>query len=148
MYNTQSPTEIYKFHATGHIVDGEHFWEPHDRYDFIVPLHHFTVDVGGYRHELEYEVKMAMRNMTPVYSDNTGERIDPLSEVFTSKGCLYFSTRYRPYIVKNEFQLKEGSDLRCREVNIHGHLEFDESILYARCDQIEFIPFPYEFIST
>ena len=74
--------------------------------------------------------------------------MEPLSEVLTKKGLLYFSTLYRPYIFKNQFQLEEGSNLNYRDVNIHGHLEFDESILYARCDQIEFIPYHYEVEST
>ena len=148
MYNTQSPTQLYRFDVTGHIVDGEHFWEPHDRYDFIVPLHHFTVDIGWHRMDMEREVDMALRMMPTAYSNNTGEPMEPLSEVLTKKGLLYFSSLYRPYIIKNEFQLEEGSCLDYREVNIHGHLEFDESILYARCDQIEFMPFPYEFTSS
>lgn len=98
--------------------------------------------------DMEREVDMALAMMTPVYSNNTGERMEPLSEVLTKKGLLYFSTLYKPYIVKNQFQLEEGSCLDYRNVNTYGHLEFDESILYARCDQIEFIPYYYEVEST
>ena len=148
MYNTQIPTQLYRFDVTGHIVDGDHFWEPHDKYDFPVPLHHFTVDIDWHRMDLEREVGYALRMMPTIYSRHTGEPMEPLSEVLTKKGLLYFSSLYKPYIVKNQFQLEEGSCLDYREVNIHGHLEFEESILYARCDQIEYISFPYEFTST
>ena len=98
--------------------------------------------------DMEREVDMALAMMPPQYLRTTGERMEPFSEVLTKKGLLYFSTLYRPYIVRNQLQLEEGSCLDYRDVNIHGHLEFDESILYARCDQIEFTPFPYEFTST
>ncbi len=98
--------------------------------------------------DMEREVDMALAMMPRQFSRTTGERMEPLSEVLTKKGLLYFSTLYRPYIVKNQFQLEEGSCLDYREVSIHGHLEFDESILYARCDQIEFIPYHYVVKAT
>ena len=142
MSNTQTSTDIYAFKVDGYIVDGAHFWQPHDRYDFVVPLHHFTVNIGHWVMDLEQEIKMALFMMPATYSDS-GQPIKPRSEVLTKKGLLYFSTLYRPYIHPTVGRPNEGDSINYREVRIDGHLEFDDGVLFARCDQIEFIPDPH-----
>ena len=77
----------YSFDVNGTIVDADFFWEPEDRYDFPVPLHHFTVDIGGEAFELEQLVKMAFWELPRPYSE-TGQLIDMKSEFFDRPGRL------------------------------------------------------------
>ena len=141
-YHYQFPTERYTFELKGVIDDGQHFWHPHDRYDFIVPLHHFSVDVGWHEAELKQKVEMALWELGPLYSSRHGEPLQVKSEVLTTKGRLYISTLHRPYIVPNESRPEEGDSIGYREVKVTGHLEYDDGVLFARCDQIEFFPLP------
>ena len=143
MSNTKKSTDIYTFKVNGTIIDGDHLWQPHDRYDFIVPLHHFTVDIGHWVMDLEPQIEMALFTAPTTYSTSTGLPVEPRSEVLTDKGLLYFSTLYRPYIHQTVGRPSEGDSINYRDVRIDGHLEFDDGVLFARCDQIEFIPDPH-----
>ena len=139
------PTNQFIFELNGTIADGQWFWEPHDRYDMIVPLHHFTVDVGWHQYELEDLVSSGLQLIPEQYSRDSGAPLSPKSEVLDTKGHLYVSTLYRPYVVPTEAIPKEGDEIDHREVRVTGNLGYDDGVLFARCNQIEFKALPEPF---
>ena len=119
------------------MMDGSHLWESHDRHDFLVPLHHFSIDIGGNRMDLDRLVEWAMHEIPQQYSDY-GEAIETRSEVYNRKGELFISSKFKPYIARSRDKPEPGDDIKYRDVRIAGHLEHESGVIFARCQTLEF----------
>ena len=141
MYNTyQLPLNQYSFDLTDGctINDGSHIWGPQNRYDFIVPLFNFSVDIGYNQMEINQLIEYAVAEIPDDWSTTTGDLIKIRSEVYNRKGELFISSKYPPYIARSRNKPEPGDDIRHREVRIAGHLEHESGVVFARCDTLEF----------
>lgn len=140
VYNDyQLRTQEYSFDFTHDcmMMDGSHLWEPHDRHDFFVPLHHFSVRIGYNRMDLDQLIRYAMAEIPKQYSES-GDEVEARSEVLNRKGELFISSKYQPYIARSRNKPEPGDDIEYRDVRIAGHLEHESGVLFARCDTLEF----------
>ena len=140
MYNNyQLRTDLYSFDFDYGcmMMDGSHLWELHDRYDFLVPLYHCSIDIGGNRMDLDRLIDWAMDEIPQQYSDY-GEPIETRSEVYNRKGELFISSKFQPYIARSRDKPDLGDDIKYRDVRIAGHLEHESGVIFARCQILEF----------
>lgn len=119
------------------MMDGSHLWEPHDRHDFLVPLHHFSVRIGHNRMDLDQLIQYALLEIPQQYSDY-GDKVETRSEVYNREGNLFISSKYQPYIARSRDNPEPGDDIKYRQVRIAGHLEHESGVIFARCQTLEF----------
>tara|TARA_B100000401_G_scaffold304199_1_gene209166 strand:+ start:168 stop:548 length:381 start_codon:yes stop_codon:yes gene_type:complete len=122
--NYQLRTELYSFDFDYGcmMMDGSHLCEPQKRHDFLVPLHHCSIDIGGNRMDLDRLIDWATDEIPQQYSDY-GEPIKTRSEVYNRKGELFISSKCQPYIAMSRDKPEPGDDIKYRDVRIAGHLE-------------------------
>ena len=71
MYNNyQLRTDLYSFDFDYGcmMMDGSHLWEPQKRHDFLVSLHHCSIDIGSNRMDLDRLIDWAMDEIPHKYS--------------------------------------------------------------------------------
>ena len=137
--NYQLRTELYSFDFDYGcmMMDGSHLWEPQKRHDFLVPLHHCSIDNVGNRMDLDRLIDWATDEIPQQYSDY-GEPIETRSEVYNRKGELFISSKFQPYIARSRDKPEPGDDIKYRDVRIAGHLEHESGVIFARCQTFEF----------
>ena len=141
MFNTyQLRLEEYSFDFDYDcmMIDGSHLWESHDRHDFLVPPHHFSVRIGWNKDDLDRLIEYAMAEIPDDWCTYTGEKIKIRSEAYDRKGELFISSKFQSYIARSRNKPDPGDCIKYRDVRIAGHLEHESGVIFARCDTLEF----------